>query len=211
MTHNPGLPEPAATDAADPWAAAKSRARQWARAARKAAHAAQGGADSNAGAAVAVADHFITALNPRAGQGVGVYLPIGSELDTAPLRRALRERGCTVLLPCVVAAGAALLFRPWEEGEALVQEDFGTRAPAADIPARIPDMLAIPLLAWSRAGWRLGYGGGFYDRSLQDLRAGGAVIAVGIGYAAQEMADLPVGGHDEPLDWIVTERGTFQP
>ena len=73
-----------------------------------------------------------------------------------------------------------------------------------------PSLLLVPLLAFDRSGHRLGYGAGYYDRTLDGLRAGGAVLAVGVAFAAQEMPAVPVDGHDERLDWIVTERETLR-
>jgi len=87
---------------------------------------------------------------------------------------------------------------------------FGIQEPTAAAPVLRPDLLLVPLLAFDRSGHRLGYGGGFYDRTLRALRADGAVLAVGIAYAGQEVDAVPVAEYDQPLNWIVTEREAIE-
>jgi 5-formyltetrahydrofolate cyclo-ligase len=132
---------------------------------------------------------------------------MGEELDPRPLMRALHEAGHGVCLPVVVERAAPLVFRAWTPETALLPNVFGTSAPPADAPRARPDVLLVPLLAFDRAGWRLGYGGGYYDRTLRELRSHGDALAVGFAYAAQEVEALPREPFDEPLDWIVTEIG----
>ena len=88
----------------------------------------------------------------------------------------------------------------------MVEETFGTRAPMPDAPEMEPDLLIVPMLAFDRSGFRLGYGGGFYDRTLERLRSMKPVTAVGVAFAGQEVAYVPHDDLDQPLDWIVTER-----
>jgi len=115
------------------------------------------------------------------------------------------------VLPCVEAAGAPLVFREWSPGDDLVEEPFGTRAPAPAATRHDPDVLLVPLLAFDRSGYRLGYGGGFYDRTLEALRAIKSISAVGVAYAAQEVQAVPRGERDQPVDLIVTEREVIRP
>lgn len=177
-------------------------------AARKAASAARKVAAAEAGpdAAGLLAVRFLDAV-PLAGVGaVSGFLPIGSEIDVRPLLGRLREKGIDTCLPAVVAHGMPLIFRRWRDGDALVDEEFGTRAPAPDATVIEPDLLLVPMLAFDRDGFRLGYGGGFYDRTLAQLRAEKRVRAVGVAFAGQEVAYVPREDLDESLDWIVTER-----
>ena len=111
-------------------------------------------------------------------------------------------------VPEVVAKGQPLQFRRWSPDTALVAGAFGVMVPA-DTAITIPDVVIVPMLAFDRAGFRLGYGGGFYDRTLAALRANGACLAVGLAYAAQQAATLPVDRFDQPLDLIVTEHGVL--
>jgi 5-formyltetrahydrofolate cyclo-ligase len=97
------------------------------------------------------------------------------------------------------------VFRAWRPGDALVAAGFGTQEPAADRPEVRPDIVLAPLLACDERGWRLGYGGGYYDRTLRRLRGDGAVLAVGVGYDEQVVAAVPHEDFDEPLDWIATD------
>ncbi len=190
----------------DALAAKKALARKDASARRKAFHAENGENASNL-----VAENALTALAPKAGQVVSAFLPIGSEVDLSGLMAVLEERGCAVALPCVIAPETPLVFRRWKQGDALVKEDFGTRAPSPDAEAMDPDILFVPMLAFDQAGYRLGYGGGFYDRSLDALRRHKPVLAVGTAYSAQEVEAVPRGIYDQPLDWIVTEREAIRP
>jgi 5-formyltetrahydrofolate cyclo-ligase len=150
-------------------------------------------------------------LEPLPGSTVSGFLPIGSEIDPRPALRRLRVMGMNICLPCVVAPDAPLVFRAWEEHDPLVEETFGTKAPAPSAPERDPDILMVPMLAFDGAGYRLGYGGGFYDRSLEALRARKRVTAVGVAFSGQRVDAVPRGPHDQPLDWIVTEGGAFRP
>ncbi len=136
---------------------------------------------------------------------VSAYWPIGSEIDPRPLMTHLHKAGHPIALPVIFAPGDPLLFRAWRPDDPLEQAGFGTQVPLATQPELSPRVLIVPLLAFDRAGYRLGYGGGFYDRTLVRLRASGPVLAVGVAYAAQEVAHVPRDGSDQPVDWIVTE------
>ena len=111
-------------------------------------------------------------------------------------------------MPVIVAKDAPLRFRLWTPGCATVRGTFGAPIPEAG-DWMTPGILIVPLVAFDRRGGRLGYGGGFYDRTLQALRAAGPVLAIGFAFAAQEVDDLPLEATDQPLDLIVTERGVI--
>jgi len=156
------------------------------------------------GAASALCRNFIAAIQPPGAGVVAGYWPIGAEIDPRPLLVALHRRGFRLALPAVVAPAAPLAFRAWRPGDRLEQGPIGTRQPAPDRLMLVPDVIVVPLLAFDRRGFRLGYGGGFYDRTLALARRRGAV-AVGVGYAAQEVAALPTEPFDQRLDWVISE------
>ena len=161
------------------------------------------------------------ALNPRAGeqvcqqlldskklktnQIVAVYWPLGDELDPMPLLNKLHELGHQTLLPVMLGAGKPLLFRKWESNDSLKIAQFGTYEPCEDKPVLKPDVILAPLLAFDRHGYRLGYGGGFYDRTIENLRQTKSVSVFGVAYAAQEMNKVVRGPFDQPLDAVLTE------
>ena len=186
--------------------AAKILARKQAMAARKVAKA-----DAGSDAGQKLADHFQTLISPPAGTIISGFLSIGSEVDVAPTLSAMAGRGCQICLPCVIAPRTPLVFRLWKQGDALIEESFGTRAPAATATEVQPDILIVPLLSFDRAGYRLGYGGGFYDRTLEMLRKTKPVLAVGVAYSGQQVDAVLRGPYDQPLDWILMESGGFQP
>jgi 5-formyltetrahydrofolate cyclo-ligase len=159
------------------------------------------------GAADAVAHALLASGLVEPGAKVSHYLAIGSEMDPAPAVAALAARGHACLLPVVVARGQPLLFRRWAPGDPLVAGPLGTRMPRQDLPAEEPDVLLTPLLAFDAVGYRLGYGGGYYDRTLHALRATRTVLAIGLAYAGQEVASVPRHAGDEPLDAVATELG----
>lgn len=144
------------------------------------------------------------------GAAVSGFWPIGSEIDLRPLLMALAARGHAVALPVVAGRDRPLVFRAWREGDAMAEGQWGIREPLEDAPEVIPAVLLVPLLAFDRNGYRLGYGGGFYDRTLELLRASGGATAVGAAWAAQEVPAVPHGAHDQPLDWMLTERECFR-
>ena len=137
---------------------------------------------------------------------VSAYWPLGDELDPMPLLQALHHKDLTPVLPVMLGAGKPLIFRRWVPGDILDDAGFGTKEPNPGKEELEPDVLFVPLLAFDRAGYRLGYGGGFYDRTLDKLRAKKSVIAIGIAYAGQEMPAVIRGPYDQPLDYIVTEQ-----
>ncbi len=132
------------------------------------------------------------------------FWPMPGEIDIRPLLRALHARGHPVLLPQTPARGAPLVFLHWQPGMAMVPEKFGTLRPTG--APGIPDILYVPLLAFDRAGRRLGYGGGYYDRTLAGLPH---ARAIGCAFAAQELDEVPAGEYDARLHAVATERGVI--
>jgi 5-formyltetrahydrofolate cyclo-ligase len=186
--------------------AAKRAARVAARAARAAAHA-RGATEASA----AVCARVLALVPIGASQPVSAFWPMGDEIDVKPLLAALDRAGHAIGLPIAVARGAPLIFRRWRPGDPLLDGGFGTSIPGEDCAPVVPRILIVPLLAFDRAGFRLGYGGGYYDRTLAALRRAGPATAIGVAYAAQEVAAVPRGPLDQALDVIVTERETIDP
>jgi 5-formyltetrahydrofolate cyclo-ligase len=166
-----------------------------------------------AAAASAVCERFIAEFSPKPGAVVSAFWPVGDEFDIKPTIEALHRCGCVVALPVVTVKHMPLTFRVWEPGTSLIVSSFGIPEPGTDRPPATPDISLVPLLAFDAEGYRLGYGGGYYDRTLQQLRMlrrDPPFLAVGVGYAGQERARLPREPFDQPLDWIVTEQATHR-
>jgi 5-formyltetrahydrofolate cyclo-ligase len=137
---------------------------------------------------------------------VAGYWPMAEELDIRPLMIELHNQGCQLCLPVVVAKKQPLVFRAWRPGDPLEQGVFGTLHPQPKREVLQPDALIVPLLAVDEEGWRLGYGGGFYDRTLEGLRAKKNVTAVGVGFNGQLVPEIPHGPGDQRLDWLLTDK-----
>lgn len=140
---------------------------------------------------------------------VSAYLPIRTEIDPTPTMTALHLAGVRVCTPVIERKGRPLKFRAWTPDCEMIEGPFGTKAPARGDWLE-PTILIVPLLAWDRAGWRLGYGGGFYDRTLERLRGRRPTTAIGFAYAAQQQPDVPREATDQRLDVIVTEAETVE-
>ena len=133
------------------------------------------------------------------------YMPMRNEADPLPLMRALAARGAQLALPAVLARDAPLVFRTWDEGDTLIAGPFGTRHPAESAPQLVPDIVLVPLAAFDRRGHRIGYGGGYYDRTLAVLRAQKPVVAAGVAFAVQEVETVPASHHDAMLDVVLSD------
>jgi len=158
-------------------------------------------------AAWRMARNFIAAIPLPPASVVSAFVAIGEETDPSPLIDLLRKEGHSIALPRVVRKGEKLAFHLYGPGATLVPGVFGLSQPGKDWPEAIPDVLVVPLLAFDARGNRLGYGAGFYDRTLTALRASRKILAAGFAFAGQEVPDVPHRDSDEPLDWIVTELG----
>ena len=138
---------------------------------------------------------------------VSGYRAMPGELDPWPLMQILAKAGAVLVLPVVVERDAPLIFRRFVAGQALVADAAGIAAPGAEAEALEPDLVLAPLLAFDACGGRMGQGGGFYDRTLQALRARRPVFTLGLAHAWQEVSRVPAEAHDQKLDAIVTEKG----
>lgn len=166
--------------------------------------------DVRARAAGAIAAHAeaLLAIRPDAANPVvSTYWAIGPEIDPVSLEAALVARGASLALPVMVAKGKPLLFRRYVHGDKVAARTWGIHEPLATAEAVQPDILLVPMLAADLSGARLGYGGGFYDRTLKELRAAKTVAAVGLCYDEQIVDEVPYLHYDEFLDWLLTPTG----
>jgi len=146
-------------------------------------------------------------LAPYQGRAVSGYMPMRTEINPLPVMAEMALHG-PVGVPVIEAKGQPLSFRRWRPGTTMVPGGFGALIPESG-GAVVPEVLIVPLVAFDRAGGRLGYGGGFYDRTLEGLRAERPTLAIGYAYAAQEADNLPLEATDQPLDAIVTDAFTL--
>ena len=172
------------------------------RTARAAALAVRASLDPSLGTGLGA--HLLRDCPPSPGAVVAGFWPIDREIDIRPLLSALHTRGHPVVLPVTGPRDAPLTFRLWQPGATLLAERFGTFCPTGE--ERRPEILLAPLLAFDRRGGRLGYGGGYYDRTLAGLPG---AVAIGCAYAALEVARVPTGPHDQRLDAVATESGVI--
>ncbi len=184
--------------------AGKRSLRELARAKRRAAASASGNE-----AGERLRESFLSALPLPPAQVVAGYWPMPEEIDVRPLMTHLHRSGFVLALPVVVGRGQPLIFRQWRPSLALVAGVYGIPVPGADAPELTPGVLLVPLLAFDDEGRRLGYGAGYYDRTLAALRREGDILAIGVGYTVQRMGSLPEDASDQRLDWVVTEDGAI--
>ena len=175
----------------------KQAARVLAFEARRAAH----GAYCGNGAV----DNLLGFLTSHLGKSISAYMPIRTEVDCLGAMAQLSQSG-PVAVPVIVGKNQPLEFHRWTRGGAMQEGPFGAQVPV-DVEVVMPEVVILPLLAFDRRGYRLGYGGGFYDRTLEELRKRGPVLAVGFAYAAQEIRHVPIEVTDQVMDAVVTERG----
>jgi 5-formyltetrahydrofolate cyclo-ligase len=178
----------------------KAAARAAAFARRAAAHAAAGPGQ---------AAYLSAVLAGHRGAALSGYMLMRTEIDPLPAMEEAAAHG-PVAVPVITGRGLALRFALWQPGCAMTDGPFGARIPA-EMTYVDPEILIVPLVAFDRRGGRLGYGGGFYDRTLEALRARRRTLAIGFAFAAQETDALPLEPTDQPLDLIVTEQGVIEP
>lgn len=167
-------------------------------------------AQARAEAAARFAAYGLDFLNLSEPVNVSGYCAFGSEADCMPLFERLGGEGHATCLPVIETRFAPLVFRRWAPGEPLEQGRHGILVPPAAAAVVEPDVLLVPLLAFDRSGVRLGYGGGYYDRTIEGLRKRRMAIAVGLAYGAQEMDGLPAEPFDQRLDWVLSEDGPIR-
>lgn len=159
------------------------------------------------GAGERLAASWPTAWGPIPHDAVAGYWPLPGELDPRPLMQVLAARGARLCLPRMRGPHEPLDFLGWCEGDTLAMGRFGVKEPDASAPPCRPAIILVPLVGADRRGHRLGFGQGYYDRTLEALRAQGHVFAVGLAYAEQVVERLPVEAHDQPLDAVLTDAG----
>jgi len=171
---------------------------------RRVAHAADIAA--NGAISRAAMDYFLAASFHIGVEVISGFCPIRTEINPTPLMEYLHSAGHRLCVPVIEGRGMALKFREWHPDSQMIQGPFGALVPARGRWLK-PRLLITPLLAFDADGWRLGYGGGFYDRTLELLRAARHTQAVGFAYSAQQVDAVPREATDQPLDAIVTELG----
>ncbi|HEX3505046.1 MAG TPA: 5-formyltetrahydrofolate cyclo-ligase [Xanthobacteraceae bacterium] len=137
---------------------------------------------------------------------VSGFMPMKTEISPLPLMRRLSQAGAALALPAIAGRRTPLIMRAWQWGEPLNSGVWGIREPKPEAKEVDPDILLVPLLAFDRSGFRLGYGGGYYDLTIAGLRARKPVVAIGIAFAAQEVQHVPTTPRDVRLDLMLTER-----
>jgi 5-formyltetrahydrofolate cyclo-ligase len=148
-------------------------------------------------------------IEVKPGAVVAGYSPIRSELDPTPLMRTLAALGARLALPAVMMRGKSLAFRAWFPGDRLTLGPLGILEPSPAAAELVPDIVLVPLAAFDRAGHRIGYGAGHYDFTLAHLRKAKAISAIGVAFAVQEIKAVPTQPHDVALDYVLTEKHTF--
>lgn len=142
---------------------------------------------------------------------VAGYWPMNDEISPVPLLKRLFKDGFPCSLPAVLAKGEALTFRDWRPDMELEDGPFGTSHPPSNSDVVTPGVLLVPMLAFDGHGYRVGYGGGYYDRTLIQMKTEGVpVLAVGMAYESQRVEAAPTGSLDQRLDWVITENGAHQ-
>ena len=171
---------------------------------------------ANPVAGESVAKHAVDALDvsgwPAKPAIVAGYWPIQSEISPFPLMEAFADRGYALALPCLVADGDSfrMVFRRFRIGDRLITGPFDILQPDEGPEEVNPDIVLMPLLAFTASGQRLGYGGGYYDRAVSALRGQKAIQAIGIAFSAQQLAEIPFEVHDQQLDGIFTDQGAIE-
>jgi len=185
----------------------KSKARKLAGIARAKAHA-----DLSIFAKNSLAETGLSFLDKTGQQTtdrktVSGFIPYRSEIDITGLLAVLANNNYQTCLPIVIAQGQPLIFRNWQPGDETIPGAWDIPVPLPTAELAEPDIMLVPLLAYDKSGFRLGYGGGFYDRTISGLKKSKAVTTIGVAYSAQEVDQVPTNEHDQKLDWILTEKG----
>jgi 5-formyltetrahydrofolate cyclo-ligase len=168
-------------------------------------------ADAAARAADAVAAHGLGFLRlPQKPFVVSGFSSLPDEFRVWPLLRRLHGEGHALAMPVMQGKGLPLVFRAWAPGDAMDKAVWGIAEPRADKPVLEPDIVLVPLLAFDAAGRRLGYGGGYYDRTLRGLRARKSIVAIGLAYDESQVDAVPHLDYDERLDWVLRPSGPLR-
>ncbi len=140
------------------------------------------------------------------GAIVSGFMPMKTEINPLPLLRKLAGAGAKLALPCIDGRGKPLIMRAYQFGDAFKSGQWGIREPMPDAPEVKPDILLVPLACFDRSGQRIGYGAGYYDRTIAGLRALKKITAIGVAFAIQEIPQVPATERDERLDFVLTEK-----
>jgi 5-formyltetrahydrofolate cyclo-ligase len=157
-----------------------------------------------------LAEHGLSFIMPAPGSIVSGFSAIKDEIDAGPLLARLAGEGFRLALPAMQGKGKSLLFRAWAPGDEMGSATWGIAEPLPSRAVLAPDVVLVPLLAFDERGYRLGYGGGFYDRTLAELRARKPVVAVGIAYDELKVDAVPHLDYDQPIDWVLTPSGPLR-
>jgi 5-formyltetrahydrofolate cyclo-ligase len=163
-------------------------------------------ARANAARALAARGLPVDVVNDAIVSG---YWPIRNEIDPMPLMRHLAARGARLALPVITGRDQPLIFRTWTADTQLLRGQLGIMEPLPQSATVEPDIVLVPLAAFDRAGHRIGYGAGHYDRTLLPLRASKPIVAIGLAFAVQEIETIPTLPHDVRLDYVLTEDRTI--
>lgn len=161
----------------------------------------------NPDAGLQLRDVFLKEIALPNNSVVACFKSFGSEIDTDPLIHSLQMAGHTIVLPVVVGAEQGLAFHLYRPDDKLIANKYGIKEPSPSSPDILPDIILVPLLAFDRQLHRLGYGGGYYDRTINEIRQRKKIITIGLAYSRQAVAELPKDLHDVQLDMVVTEVG----
>jgi 5,10-methenyltetrahydrofolate synthetase len=155
-------------------------------------------------ASARILDHLAALLLPRPAGTIAFCWPVRAEVDCRPLVQQLSDAGWRAAMPVVVTPAAPMQFRSWQPGAPMITDRHGIPIPDTAV-SETPDILLLPLVAYDAAGYRLGYGGGYFDRTLADCVT--RPLTIGVGFASCAVATIHPEPHDIPPDWIVTELG----
>jgi 5-formyltetrahydrofolate cyclo-ligase len=158
----------------------------------------------------ALRNHGLGFAGVAAPAWVSAFSVIGDELDPTPLMLRLIEEGYGLCLPVMEGKGKPLVFRAWKPGDALNEVTWGIKEPLASAPVVEPDVVLAALLAFDERGYRLGYGGGFYDRTIARLKTIKSPVVIGLAYDEQKVDAVPHSDYDQRIDWVLTPSGPFK-
>ena len=154
--------------------------------------------------------HIKTLLEDIGKCKIGSYFPFRNEISTKLIHELLFSLGFEISLPCINDKDQNLIFRNWKVNDDLVKNKYGILQPKEDAIEDYPEIIIVPLVGFSISGYRLGYGGGYYDRFIDEKNKVGKLITVGFGYTFQEVSNLPIEPHDQKLNWILTEKYLYK-
>ena len=141
---------------------------------------------------------------------VGSYFAFRNEIITNSIHKLLLSLDFKICLPCVSNQDSNMIFRSWDLKDQLIKDKFGIMQPKENTKEVVPELIIVPIVGFSISGYRLGYGGGYYDRYIQSRLTDDSLITVGLGYTFQEVKDIPYEKHDQKLNWILTEKYLYK-